>query len=182
MRTINKSREKENTMRDTFEKIQHFIATRVETAQEAEEIVKNLANVQWDKLVLPSKEEVPIDDKPIRVEIVVPLVYRKSKQQIMEDKKAKIKTLRALPYADYLKTPEWAKTRDATLRRARYRCQLCNTNRHLNVHHRSYESLGDENWNDLIVLCQECHKTFHDNRKLAKRADERIDENFLDQF
>lgn len=48
------------------------------------------------------------------------------------------------------------------LRRADYKCQLCNREGTMNVHHKTYERLGEEQLNDLIVLCQDCHAKFHD--------------------
>lgn len=91
------------------------------------------------------------------------------RQQAETDKAIRLQELRAMPYQDYLQTPEWGKTRGAALRRSNYRCQVCNTNkRTLDVHHRTYERLGHEHYTDLLVLCRECHGTFHKNGKLAK--------------
>jgi hypothetical protein len=52
--------------------------------------------------------------------------------------------LRTMPYRDYLLTPEWAERRKAALKRARYACQVCNRQRPLHVHHRTYERRGVE--------------------------------------
>lgn len=69
--------------------------------------------------------------------------------------------LRTMPYRDYLLTEEWFETRTKKLRRAGYRCQLCNAGGLLNVHHRTYERRGFEYDTDLIVLCHPCHAKFH---------------------
>lgn len=80
----------------------------------------------------------------------------------------RIRLLRAMPYREYLKTDHWKATRNAALKRAGFRCQVCNNgNVTLNVHHRTYENRGNELSRDLIVLCQHCHQTFHDTGKLA---------------
>jgi len=72
----------------------------------------------------------------------------------------------AMPYAEYLQTQHWQNRRKRALRRAEYTCQLCNDGDGiLHVHHKTYENLGCEEDNDLIVLCENCHQTFHD--KLA---------------
>lgn len=71
-----------------------------------------------------------------------------------------------MPYADYLKSPEWAQKRQRALRFAGFRCQLCNSPERLNVHHRTYERLGQELMGDLITLCNDCHSIFHQNRIL----------------
>jgi hypothetical protein len=71
--------------------------------------------------------------------------------------------LRAMPYAEYLQTPEWRTTRDAALRRAGFRCELthCGSKYALQVHHRVYERLGEEVPEDLTVLCGACHDQWH---------------------
>jgi 5-methylcytosine-specific restriction endonuclease McrA len=67
-----------------------------------------------------------------------------------------------MPYKEYLKTPEWQATRKAAIKRAGYRCQLCNrTNVPLDVHHRTYERLGEELKDDVIALCNDDHAKFH---------------------
>ena len=52
--------------------------------------------------------------------------------------------LRAMPYRKYLRTPEWQERRSRALSRAHGRCQTCNGDKHLEVHHRTYERLGEE--------------------------------------
>jgi len=71
--------------------------------------------------------------------------------------------LKSMPYPEYLKTEHWAETRKLVLKRAGYRCQTCNAKGELHVHHNTYKRRGEENMADLVVLCADCHKTFHDN-------------------
>ncbi len=73
--------------------------------------------------------------------------------------------LRALPYMEYPRTPRWKRKREAKVRAAGHRCQLCNRGSvNLNVHHRTYEKLDG----DLTVLCRECHSVFHEQRRLNR--------------
>lgn len=67
-----------------------------------------------------------------------------------------------MPYRDYLRTSEWTARRTAALRRAGYRCQVCNRRDRLDVHHRTYERRGREAPEDLLVLCRDCHDRYHD--------------------
>lgn len=69
--------------------------------------------------------------------------------------------LKALPYREYLKSRHWRDTRLRALDKANFRCQVCNTDEKLEVHHRTYEDLGNEQLEDLTVLCQFCHTSFH---------------------
>lgn len=79
--------------------------------------------------------------------------------------------LRSMPYPEYLKTDHWQNVRLAALKRAKYRCQVCNTNQAaLHVHHRTYENRGQEYARDVIVLCETCHRTFHENGQLAREG------------
>jgi hypothetical protein len=70
-------------------------------------------------------------------------------------------------YYDYIQSEEWREKADRAKWRAGMRCQLCNRHGTLNAHHRTYERLGHELDEDLIVLCRDCHKMFHENRKVA---------------
>lgn len=83
-----------------------------------------------------------------------------------EEATARLQTLQGMPYAEFLKTPEWEETRAAALERAGHRCQVCNGRDELQVHHRDYSNKPLENLADLTVLCDDCHGTFHKNRRL----------------
>lgn len=71
----------------------------------------------------------------------------------------------AMPYADYLWTPEWRQRRQMHLRMADFTCDRCRTRirlyRALQVHHRTYDRLGCEEPLDLEVLCGSCHRKEH---------------------
>jgi hypothetical protein len=69
--------------------------------------------------------------------------------------------VRAIPYAEYLKTDHWKRLRKTALIKAEFRCQLCNKATELHVHHRTYERLGEEKDSDIIALCADCHAKFH---------------------
>ena len=70
--------------------------------------------------------------------------------------------LKAKPYSEYLKTKEWQQTRRRALKSAGYKCQLCGTdNVELHVHHKTYDNIGEEKPDDLIVLCKACHEKQH---------------------
>ena len=78
--------------------------------------------------------------------------------------------LEKMPYPVYLQTDEWQKRRQQHIAWAGARCQVCNASQDdcavLNVHHRTYKRRGRERASDLIVLCSDCHRLFHVNRKI----------------
>lgn|ERR1022692_418120 len=83
----------------------------------------------------------------------------------------RIEELRRLPYPEYLKQPEWYRRRAVLYKFAAGRCQLCYTDKQpFHAHHRTYERLAQERISDLILLCAECHKLFHEHRKLDPLA------------
>lgn len=68
-------------------------------------------------------------------------------------------------YAKYMRSERWASLRAAALSRAGNRCQVCNSDLLLQVHHRKYpERLEWEDPMDLTVLCRRCHDLFHNVR------------------
>jgi len=89
--------------------------------------------------------------------------YRTLAENIEIEKQA----LKTMPYHDYLKTHEWHTLRQQVLLRDAYSCRICACPDNLEVHHRSYKRRGEESLSDLIVLCADCHQSFHDNRTLS---------------
>jgi len=72
-------------------------------------------------------------------------------------------------YHEYIQSEAWKQKANDAKDAAGYRCQLCNTSGYvseLHAHHRTYERLGAELPTDLIALCDECHKLFHEHRKV----------------
>lgn len=85
------------------------------------------------------------------------------RRKVEAEKQERLQLLASMPYGDYLQTEEWKAKRKAALKRAWYRCELCNASKtELHVHHKTYENRGNEPLSDLIVLCRDCHAKFHD--------------------
>lgn len=67
-----------------------------------------------------------------------------------------------MDYEAYLRSPEWDRRRRDAIARAKGSCRGCKTRRRsLEVHHISYERLGAEWPQDLVVLCTDCHAKVH---------------------
>jgi hypothetical protein len=71
-------------------------------------------------------------------------------------------------YRSFLASPVWARTRRTALYRAAHRCQAVDSSGHrcearsgLEVHHLTYARVGDEDWDDLVVLCRAHHAATH---------------------
>lgn len=65
-------------------------------------------------------------------------------------------------YREYLQSPLWQRKRLLALKRANFRCQSCNREGRLEVHHTTYAQLGREQMHHLLVLCRQCHQNEHD--------------------
>jgi 5-methylcytosine-specific restriction endonuclease McrA len=74
-------------------------------------------------------------------------------------------------YRAYLRSPHWRRTRKEALIRAEGRCEECGeAKRRLEVHHKTYERLGAELPEDLLVLCQDCHPAADRKRRALEAA------------
>ena len=69
--------------------------------------------------------------------------------------------LRTMPYRQYLRSWEWQRKRRVALKLAGYQCRMCGETSRLQVHHKTYERRGCEKMNDLVVLCDGCHRLVH---------------------
>jgi hypothetical protein len=67
-----------------------------------------------------------------------------------------------LIHDEYMKTDTWKKKRFERLQKDNFRCVMCGTAYNLCVHHISYKNLGNESMDDLITLCERCHKKVHE--------------------
>lgn len=72
------------------------------------------------------------------------------------------RTTRNLPVAvvDQIVTA-WKARREEALDRRGRRCELCRATSRLQVHHNTYERVGAELPDDLVVLCNACHARHH---------------------
>ena len=71
-------------------------------------------------------------------------------------------------YLDYLGSVAWRRRRLAKLEEVRWKCQRCPETHGLQVHHLSYDNLGNEDTKELIVLCKACHWVADELRKNPK--------------
>jgi hypothetical protein len=74
-------------------------------------------------------------------------------------------------YEAYLHSKGWKAKRGYKLWHAGYRCEVCGAKDGLEVHHKTYERLGRERDEDLVVLCPTCHPPADKER--AREASDR---------
>ena len=82
-------------------------------------------------------------------------------------------------YQEYLQSEHWLSVREERKKIDNYRCILCGSSENINVHHLSYENIGEENiYLDLLTLCKRCHFLLHDAIGEAKPKVEQCHEEF----
>ena len=72
--------------------------------------------------------------------------------------------LKRLPYPEFLKTRYWKTVSKYVKYMAGKKCIVCDSNKKLRTHHKRYDNKGYEyiHWaNDLICICNICHKKIH---------------------
>ena len=63
-------------------------------------------------------------------------------------------------YQKYVKADCWQLRRDTFIRHFEV-CELCGHNKSSQVHHLTYERLGQELETDLAAVCERCHRAMH---------------------
>lgn len=64
-------------------------------------------------------------------------------------------------YSAYLLTPKWRARRELVMQRARGICEGCGFMAATQVHHRTYDHVGDEFLFELVAICDACHGRLH---------------------
>ena len=67
-------------------------------------------------------------------------------------------------YDAYLNSDLWAQRRSWVMRRAGNQCERCGRAAY-QVHHRTYDRVGQELPDDLVALCDQCHMEVHGRDK-----------------
>lgn len=80
-----------------------------------------------------------------------------------------------MKYHEYITSRDWRENpaRLAELEASGFRCRLCNddgSESALEVHHRTYENLGNEQPGDLTTLCHSCHRVVTDHLRRLRYA------------
>ncbi|MCB2296154.1 HNH endonuclease, partial [Clostridium algoriphilum] len=78
-----------------------------------------------------------------------------------------IDRFKSMAYKDYLKTNHWITFKTTALLYFGNECTTCGGTTKLQVHHHTYINKGKETFSDVTVLCETCHKKFHDQNTIA---------------
>lgn len=81
----------------------------------------------------------------------------------MENRVQKPKSKLKDKYEKHLKTEKWANTRQLKAKEQNFTCEMCGVEvlKGFHIHHKTYKHLGNEKLEDLMFLCENCHKNIH---------------------
>lgn len=79
-------------------------------------------------------------------------------------------------YDLYLVSDKWKTIRKKAIESSNSKCINCGSKNNLQVHHNTYDRLGNEDLTDLAVLCKECHVLAHTRGAKVKLSDFDADE------
>ena len=71
------------------------------------------------------------------------------------------KKKRADEYQSYLETIDWKGLRQKVFKRSGGMCEGCLENKATQVHHLTYEHVGNEFMWEVVAICNECHERYH---------------------
>jgi 5-methylcytosine-specific restriction endonuclease McrA len=67
-------------------------------------------------------------------------------------------TMEKSEYHKYLASREWALLKEQVKQRSKGKCERCKASPHDATHHLTYERIGNEKLEDLVGVCEDCHK------------------------
>jgi 5-methylcytosine-specific restriction endonuclease McrA len=74
-------------------------------------------------------------------------------------------------YKQHLRSRKWKLLCSEKKRQAGGQCEKCGCYWILQVHHVTYERLGNERLSDLMAVCKFCHEEMHDKIQADRDAD-----------
>lgn len=78
----------------------------------------------------------------------------------------------ASKYEEYLKTEQFNKIRQEVFSRDNHKCVICGSTENLQAHHLTYINVYQEDTQDLITLCRQCHSIYHAIEKKREAVEE----------
>lgn len=85
-------------------------------------------------------------------------------------------------HKDYIDSPEWARKKEEYYSKHPRKCQICNTEKRIHLHHKTYERLGKEEDNDLVPLCAAHHERLHEEHNAYGGYLENYTDRFIKSF
>lgn len=65
-------------------------------------------------------------------------------------------------YQDYIHSSEWKEFRSRYFQVCHRKCRVCDAHNIIVLHHLTYDRVGQEEFGDVVPLCDRCHHLIHD--------------------
>ncbi len=78
-------------------------------------------------------------------------------------------------YQKYLQSTHWRKVKRDYAKQFKRVCYLCASEDNLELHHVTYERIGNERLTDVVYLCEICHGFIHGDGEEARTLRQWID-------
>ena len=73
----------------------------------------------------------------------------------------------------YMSSPQWYTKRQERLIIDNFECKLCHSINNLNVHHKTYKNIFNEDVeHNLVTLCSDCHTAIHEKYGYPQTMDD----------
>lgn len=90
--------------------------------------------------------------------------WRALKNLAYEAAREELKPQLKKEYSIYLRSEKWKEIRNKIISRCKNICEVCESAPAEQVHHLTYVRLGNEELNDLLGVCGECHELIHSHQ------------------
>ncbi len=99
--------------------------------------------------------------KVILVNMLITPFFNERLKEIFYIKKSEYKNQLIDEQKEYYNSEKWKSLRKLVIERDKNECSFCD-NVGTDVHHTTYENWKNENINELILLCRNCHINIHE--------------------
>lgn len=72
--------------------------------------------------------------------------------------------------SEYLQSKEWKELKTMKLLLADNKCESCGSTHNLELHHIDYTNLTQENFEDVAIVCRDCHQAIHNKLGLDRKT------------
>lgn len=139
---------------DYFEGLPKFIRLQCSNCGGCINMTRPLPFNKYSKLVTNEFSKTRFEEWKSEIHFEKKLIYEIAK-------KIKFFSSNFYKYTAYLQSVNWKNIREAALIRDMYCCQYCKSAIATEVHHLTYEHLGNELLEELISCCKSCHLKEH---------------------
>lgn len=84
-------------------------------------------------------------------------------------------------YLEYIASEEWTQRRERYFSDRPKRCRACNSRRYIQLHHKTYDRMGNEIDSDLVPLCVLCHEEVHRRHRLGSEILAVVTDEFIEE-